>query len=381
MTESHRIVHEVAVSVGLAEGDAGVRDVIRAAARLEPVAVRKISRAAELPVPIVSAICNELRKHGVVDRARPVQLTALGRELFATPGGDVTAEAACPACAQREIVVPESLAPVAQRLAAIADRAPKPRVELAQVHCDVETKIRRVLALHEAGALEGRRILLLGDDDLTSLAISLVADHLGVRPAGVVVVEVDRAVVAFLRRAAFDVRVLAHDLRDPLPPELRGSIDTVFTDPPYTVEGATLFLSRAAEAVAGQSRADVFFAFGGKRPDDLLRVQRAIAEMGFVVRRLVRNFNEYRGAGALGGVSHLYQLASTSELRPLIAARYDGRLYTGDLRPPVRRYRCRGCRLNQPVGHRQPWSTVEALRRDGCPRCGSRTFLPLARSE
>jgi predicted methyltransferase len=381
MTESHRIVHEVAVSVGLAEGAAGVRDVVRAAARLEPVAVRKISRATELPVPIVSAICNELRKRGVVDRARPVQLTDHGRELFATPRGDVAGEAACAACAQREIVVPSSLEPVARRLAAYADRAPAPRVELDQVHCDVETKIRRVLAFHEAGALDGRRILLLGDDDLTSIAILLVAEQLGARPDGVVVVEVDPAVVAFLRRAPFDVRVLAHDLRDPLPSELRGSIDTVFTDPPYTVEGATLFLSRAAEAVAGRSRADVFFAFGGKRPDELLRVQRAIAEMGFVVRRLVRNFNEYRGAGALGGVSHLYQLASTSELTPLIAERYDGRLYTGDLRPPVRRYRCRGCRRAQPVGHRQPWSTIEALRRDGCPRCGSRTFLPLARSE
>jgi hypothetical protein len=151
--------------------------------------------------------------------------------------------------------------------------------------------------------------------------------------------------------------------------------------PPYTVEGATLFLSRAAEAVAAQSRADVFLAFGGKRPAELLGVQRAIAEMGFVVRRLVRNFNEYLGAGALGGVSHLYQLASTSEVRPLLEARYDGRLYTGDLRPPVRRYRCRGCRRAQAVGHRQPWSTIEALSRDGCPRCGSLTFLPLARSE
>jgi predicted methyltransferase/DNA-directed RNA polymerase subunit RPC12/RpoP len=377
MTESHRIVHEVAASVGLAEGDAGVRDVVRAAARLEPVAVRKLSRATELPVPIVSAICNELRKHGVVDRARPVQLTAHGRELFP----EVAAEAACQACAQLEIVVPESFAPVARRLAAFADRAPTPRVELDQVHCDVETKIRRVLALHEAGALDGRRILLLGDDDLTSLAIFLVAEHLGVRPDRVVVVEVDPALVAFLRRARFDVHVLAHDLRDPLPSELHGSIDTVFTDPPYTVEGATLFLSRAAEAVAGQSRADVFLAFGGKRPEELLRVQRAISEMGFVVRRLVRNFNEYRGAGALGGVSHLYQLASTSELKPLLAARYDGRLYTGDLRPPVRRYRCRSCRRIDAVGHRQSWSTIEALRRDGCPRCGSRTFLPLTRSE
>jgi predicted methyltransferase len=60
--ETSRIVGEVAVAVGLAEGEAGVRDVLRVVARREPVAVRKVSRATELPVPIVSAICNELRK-------------------------------------------------------------------------------------------------------------------------------------------------------------------------------------------------------------------------------------------------------------------------------------------------------------------------------
>src|SRR5215813_8734706 len=73
------VVAEVAAAVGLAEGPAGVADVLRVIARHEPVAAREVSRRAELPVPIVVAGCNELRQRGVVDRARPVQLTAAGR--------------------------------------------------------------------------------------------------------------------------------------------------------------------------------------------------------------------------------------------------------------------------------------------------------------
>src|SRR5215470_9698156 len=69
------VIADVASAVGLAEGRSGVSDVLRAIARSEPVAVRDVSRAAELPVPIVAAVCNELRKRGVVDRARPVRLT------------------------------------------------------------------------------------------------------------------------------------------------------------------------------------------------------------------------------------------------------------------------------------------------------------------
>ena len=49
------ILGEVAAAVGLAEGEHGVRAVLAALARLEPVSTRRISRAAELPVPIVAA--------------------------------------------------------------------------------------------------------------------------------------------------------------------------------------------------------------------------------------------------------------------------------------------------------------------------------------
>ena len=65
------IAAEVADAVGLAEGEGGVRDVLRAIAAAEPVPASQLSRLTELPVPIVTAVCNELRKRGVVDRTRP----------------------------------------------------------------------------------------------------------------------------------------------------------------------------------------------------------------------------------------------------------------------------------------------------------------------
>jgi predicted methyltransferase len=381
-----RIVGDVASVVGLAEGEAGVRDVIRTVSRLEPVAVRAVSRATELPVPFVSAICNELRKRGIVSAHRPVQLTARGRDLFGSNSLRLPLEAACGSCSRRGIVVPPSLEPLARELAAFADAAPPPRLEIDQTHCTVETKIRRVLALYEAGALEDRRILLLGDDDLTSLAISLVVQQLGSRATlrGVAVVDVDPALVDFLRRALVDapfpVEVVRHDLREPLADTLVGWADTVFTDPPYTSSGASLFLSRAVEATAGRVRADVFLSFGPRKPEETLELQRAIADMGFVVRSLIRNFNDYVGAGSIGATSHLYHLATTADVRPLVGGRYDAPIYTGELRDPGRSYRCKGCGLSKKVGPGRRWSTVHALKQDGCPRCRGTSFAPLPRT-
>jgi N4-bis(aminopropyl)spermidine synthase len=330
------LVAEVAGAVRLAEGEVGVLDVVRTVARLGPASIRSVSRATELPVPLVSAICNELRRRDVVAREPPVHLTQHGLDLFGDVNGRTPFDSTCRRCRGRGLDIPRALAGVIGELRELADAAPRPRVALDQCHCTVETKVRRVLAMYEAGALGGRRVLVLGDDDLTSVALRLVVERLG-RPAalrGLVVVDVDPDVVAFvdeaLRGSRFDVEVVAHDLREPLPRSFGGAVDTVFTDPPYTNAGAVLFLSRAADATAGRSGRDVFLAFGARRPDDALAVQRAIVAMGFVVRRLVPNFNDYVGAGVRAGTSHLYQLRTTSELRQLVAGRYDGPLYTRD---------------------------------------------------
>jgi hypothetical protein len=212
-------------------------------------------------------------------------------------------------------------------LARAARGAPPVRVDLDQCHCTVETKLRRVLAVHAADALVGRRVLLLGDDDLISVAIRSVVRRFGsgATLAGLTVVDVDPALLGFLQRFANCVR---HDLRDPLPDGLRGAFDTVITDPPYTVEGARVFLSRAAEALDGAG--DVFLSFGSRRPGAAFAVQRAIADCGFAIRSLERDFNEYVGAGALGGSSHLYHLTATAELRPVVAGRAREPIYTAE---------------------------------------------------
>lgn len=335
MAEEQRIVHEVAAAVGLAEGETGVRAVLASLARLEPVSVRRISRAVELPVPIVAAVCGELRKRSVVAHERPARLTPAGRELFSSGGLGINFAARCRRCEGRGIVVPNELTAVVSELAREVRNGPSARTELDQCHCTLETKLRRVLAIHEADALVGRRVLLLGDDDLTALAIRSVVRRFGSRSTvtKLTVVDVDPAVVAFVREeladAPFPVSCVRHDLRDPLAPDLLRAFDTVFTDPPYTLPAARLFLSRAADALE-EAGGDVFLSFGSRRPGASFEVQRAVVEMGLVIRQLVRDFNEYVGAGVLGGTSHLYHLTATRELRPLVKGRFDGPLYTAD---------------------------------------------------
>jgi predicted methyltransferase len=333
LTEERQIVGDVAEAVGLVEGVSGVEAVLSALARLEPVSIRRLSRAVELPVPIVASICGELRQREVVSAKRPAQLTRRGRALFARGALALAGAASCPTCDGLGAMVPGELSGLAAELAKVSRQAPPPNLEFDQCHCTVGTKLRRVLAVHEADALVGRHILLLGDDDLVSLALALFARDFGSAQtvAEVVVVDVDDAVVRFLRErlagCGFPVACVRHDLREPLPVGLQCRFDTVVTDPPYTVEGAHLFLTRAAEALSGPG-GNVFFSFGSRRPGASFQVQEEISALGFAIRRLQPNFNEYLGAGALGGTSHLYHLVSTPKLQRRSFGEFAGPLYT-----------------------------------------------------
>ena len=253
-----QIVADVAAAVGLAEGESGVRAVSACSPGSSPSRPGRISRAAELPVPLVAAICGELRKRDVVAAAAPAQLTPDGRRMFGGGGLGLGGPGTCDACGGRGFVVPRELKPAAREVAKVAAGAPAAAPELDQCHCTFDTKLLRVQALHEADALVGRRILLLGDDDLTAATLAAVVRRFGSSATirGLTVLDVDPRVVEFarskLRGAPFPAAFVRHDLREPLPPHLVGGFDTVITVPPYTVDGARLFVSRAADALAGE---------------------------------------------------------------------------------------------------------------------------------
>jgi predicted methyltransferase len=319
-----RVVDEVARAVNLAEGPHGVEAVLAALARLEPVSVRALSRAADLPVPIVAAVCGELRQRGQVSETRPVQFTLEGRRRFRAGGAGI--ETSCSTCGGRGVTLSPAVARLRRGLASLADTAPPPLVELDQCHCTPKTKLRRVLAMHDAGAIGGRRILLLGDDDLMSVALLRFARQFRVAIEELAVLDIDKRLLDFIGReldpAPFPHRCLRWDARRPLPSSLAGRFDTVVTDPPYTAVGAGLFLARAVEALRGES-SSVFLSFGSRRPGVQFQVQRTIVELGLEIRSLTRDFNDYVGAGVLGGTSHLYHLVVATH------ASIDESLYTG----------------------------------------------------
>ncbi|WP_206453500.1 bis-aminopropyl spermidine synthase family protein [Aurantimonas marina] len=380
------LLADVAKATELREGREGVATVLRIVANDGPLALRDLARLARMPLPVVSAIRRELETLRLLERGQGVALSDTGRTfardslgLAAQPASAVPVRTPRARFDDAGDTLDPVLAPLLPAMQAHLADGPKVDVTLDQAPCTAETALRRAFAMHRAGALAGRRILLLGDDDSLSIAIGLVAGVLTAPPRRLTVLEIDPERLAHLTRGAaridFAFERIAHDMRDPIPEALRGGFDVVATDPPYTLPGMALFVARGIEALAAGPGLPVFLSYADLSPDDRLDLQARLTELGLAVLRMRPSFNRYGGASILGSVGQLIELETTSRTAsPIAGQRFDGAIYTGEIRPRLRRYRCKACATLVPVGADQAVTTIEALKEAGCPQCGAHIF-------
>ena len=223
-------------------------------------------------MPIVAAVCGELRKRSLVAEERPTQLTPAGRELFAGGGLRIGRTAACPGCGGRGIVVPPGLSPLVRELSQRRPRrAARPaRARPVPLHGRHEAPSpprgpRGRCPRRPPRAPARRRRPDRARASAPRARPRLAFDDREPRGRG----RRSQRSSPFSSASSPERRsrptCVEHDLRRPLPPELSGAFDTVVTDPPYTTAGASLFLSRAAEALDDRG-GDVFLSFGSRRP-------------------------------------------------------------------------------------------------------------------
>ena len=367
----------VATATGLREGREGVVGLLRAVHRLGPGPLNRVAREARLPVPIAAAVRRELEREGLLGRTGGVSLTRAGERFVAgSLGLGEPVSVRCAPCGGTGLAVPD--AEFVNELKRFMGEAPPVDVTLDQAPCTAETAIRRALLMVEAGAVEGRRIVLLGDDDSLSLALGLVHRALGMSPlpAPITVLEIDPNWTAYLEAAAtradLPVAIVRHDLRTPLTDAVAGRFDVMATDPPYTLAGASLFLARARQALATEPGSLGFLSFAHLDPVRQRALMAAIGETGFAVTAMMPGFNHYQGAGILGSVGQMMRLVAAAEAPEAVA--HDGDLYTADVSPRERRYRCAGCGIVLSLGQGGVPATIEALKAAGCPQCGAGTF-------
>ena len=117
---------------------------------------------------------------------------------------------------------------------------PEASQEFSQGSVDPASSLRRAETVHRH--LQGRgRVLVMGDDDATGLALSLLGDY------PIQVIDIDERIIRWL--AEMGVSGEVQDLRT-LPDSYAGCFDAVITDPAADLELAGEFLKAALRCLA-----------------------------------------------------------------------------------------------------------------------------------
>ncbi len=206
----------------------------------------------------------------------------------------------------------------------------RPVRHLDHVSATPLTCLKRALFLARNYDLRGATILLLGDHDLTSLALAQVSTSVAIT-----VVDSDERILDYINVVAaqrgWTIRTLFADLRIELPRSVTASCDLVFTDPPYTPEGMRLFLARGLEGLKPTNSARLLFCYGfsERHPGLGLKVQSVLHDLHLVTEAILPHFNRYRGAEAIASSAALYVCRPTRRSLPAAQSlKVDPRIYT-----------------------------------------------------
>lgn len=340
------ILDSIAKKADIAEGKRAVEDIIRVIYRHQPISTKKIAQKTRLPLPIVAKVRTLLEREKMLKRTnRGAKLTELGIK-FAENFLKLKHKRSltCDKCKGRGIVLDEFFENILDKVKVWAEKRPLVDTSIDQSFATPETATYRTALMYERGDLEGKRILFVGDDDLTSLPTALT--HM---PEEVVVVDIDDRILTlinkFSKEEGVEIKTIKHDLRKPIPTSLRGRFDVISTDPPYTTNGLKLFLSRGIDALGKEGIA--YLSYSHKPINEWLLVQKAITDMGFVISELIPNFNYYEGSEIIANTTFIARLIGR-DLKPVIGDIEN--IYTGLVKPVVRYYKCLKCGKVYKVG-------------------------------
>jgi hypothetical protein len=249
----------------------------------------RIVELSEQPLTQVAEVLKALLAEGYLRvNGEEILFTHKVSELDWDDIGDFE-ELKCNRCNGRSLEL-RNFSDLLQQFKEIAKGRPQALREYDQGFISEENTIARVALMHRKGDVKGRDIMVIGDDDLLSIALWLTG-----LPARITVLEIDERLTSFIKKITKgEVEVIEYDVRQKLPQELIGTFDNFFTDPTESLQGFKLFVLRGILSLrdegAGYFGLTKVEASSGK----WYRIQGFIHDCGFVITDIIDDFNHYQ---------------------------------------------------------------------------------------
>ncbi|HID47638.1 MAG TPA: putative methyltransferase, partial [Methanococcaceae archaeon] len=159
----------------------------------------RIVDLSEEPLPLVVAILEVLKDLGYIEFRDGVFLTEEGKRFADRYGISRREDYTCPYCRGKTVDM-EVFKDLLERFKEIVKNRPEPKHEFDQAYVTPETTVARVIFMHTRGDLENKEVFVLGDDDLTSIALMLSG-----LPKRIAVLDIDDRLTRFIEKTAEEI--------------------------------------------------------------------------------------------------------------------------------------------------------------------------------
>jgi len=169
---------------------------------------------------------------------------------------------------------------------------PPPTFIFDQRPVNLDTTIRRAFYLVWRGDVQSKKIAIIGDDDLTSLALGFLN-----LSKEIVVFEIDKRLVKFLKEQStkyhLNIKVIEKNVFFGIPTKWRNRFDVFLTDPTPKLVPFTVFLNAGIKLLKREENKVGYLSIYPSHSAKLIDFQKILTKMNLIITDIIPYFTEY----------------------------------------------------------------------------------------
>ncbi|MEM1506981.1 MAG: bis-aminopropyl spermidine synthase family protein [Candidatus Bathyarchaeia archaeon] len=220
-----------------------------------------------------------------------IHLTEEGSKLVNKSALEFKSKICCK-CEGKRVILDEKFREILEEYIRIVKDRPMPDANFFQGYMCEQDVIYRLALMHYYGDLDGKSFVLIGDDDLLSVALSLTG-----LPSRILVLDIDKRLGEYIERLrennGLDIEFQHYDVSNPLPKELIGAFDVFSSEPLETLSGLKAFISRGIACLKEGGVGYVGLSTAEASLKKWKAVEFMLLKMNSVITDIIRDFSKY----------------------------------------------------------------------------------------
>lgn len=198
----------------------------------------------------------------------------------------------CNLCLGKRILLEGKFKDIFETFKKIVENRPIPSIDFFQGYMLERDVVSRVALMHYYGDLEGKKILLIGDDDLLSVALALTN-----LPSKITVLDIDKRIGDFLNTVSknykLNIDFFEYSVANPLPKKFQRKFDVFSSEPLETISGLRAFIIRGLSSLKENGIGYFGLTNYEASLEKWLKIQEFLVKMKCVITDIIQGFSVY----------------------------------------------------------------------------------------